>query len=101
MADITATSPAASATVTILGAGDRPVVDLDANDSSGATGTGYRLTFTENGAAVSIADGDVLITDSNSTNLTGATITLTNAQAGDVLSLERGDLERPRHHGNP
>ena len=78
--DGSATSAAASTSVTILGSGDRPVIDLDANDSSGATGTGYRATFSENGAAVSIADGDVLITDSNSANLTGATITLTNAQ---------------------
>ncbi|WP_140627733.1 immunoglobulin-like domain-containing protein [Methylibium rhizosphaerae] len=63
-----------------------PAIDLDANNSSGAAGTGYAATFTENGAAVAIADADVAITDVDSTSLTGATITLTNAQAGDVLA---------------
>ena len=29
-----------------------PVLDLDANDSSGASGTGYVTTFTENGPPV-------------------------------------------------
>ncbi|MES2501883.1 MAG: VCBS domain-containing protein [Pseudomonadota bacterium] len=59
-----------------------PVIDLDL---SGA-GTGFATTYTENGVAVSIADTDISITDVDSTNMTGATITLTNAQAGDVLS---------------
>ena len=63
-----------------------PAIDLDANDSSGVTGTAYTATFTENGSAVAIADSDVSITDVDSTSLTGATITLTNAQTGDVLA---------------
>ncbi|MBI4989190.1 MAG: hypothetical protein HZC23_10255, partial [Rhodocyclales bacterium] len=79
-------SNTASTTVTILGSGNRPVIDLDANDSSGSTITEYQTTFTENGAAVSVADADVVITDSNSANMASATITLTNAQAGDVLA---------------
>ncbi|MBL0731034.1 immunoglobulin-like domain-containing protein [Piscinibacter sp. HJYY11] len=62
------------------------VLDLDANNST-AAGTGYTTTFTENGAAVSIADADISITDVDSTSLTSATITLTNAQAGDVLAV--------------
>lgn len=64
-----------------------PVLDLDANDSSGATGSGYETSYTEKGAAVRLADVDVGITDADSTTLQGATITLTNAQAGDVLSV--------------
>ncbi|WP_369751044.1 beta strand repeat-containing protein [Methylotenera sp. 73s] len=59
-----------------------PVIDLDASNA----GTGFTTTYTENGAAVSIADTDISITDVDSANVTGATITLTNAQAGDVLS---------------
>src|SRR5437763_9083516 len=44
-----------------------PILDLDANDSSGATGNGYVTTFTENGPAVAVADIDVLITNSSGT----------------------------------
>ncbi|PMW95010.1 large adhesive protein [Pseudomonas sp. FW215-R2] len=66
-----------------------PVIDLDANNSSGATGADYKVTFTENtpGAGVSIADTDIKITDPDSTMLTGATIVLTNRQDGDALNL--------------
>ncbi len=62
-----------------------PVIDLD-DDDSAALGTGFVTTFTEGGAAVSIADTDIAITDVDSTELVSATITLTNAQAGDVIS---------------
>ncbi|SDT65642.1 LapA family giant adhesin [Pseudomonas granadensis] len=66
-----------------------PVLDLDANNSSGATGADYKVTFTENtpGAGVSIADTDIKITDPDSTLLTGATVVLTNRQDGDALNL--------------
>ncbi|QRK84539.1 retention module-containing protein [Pseudomonas granadensis] len=66
-----------------------PVLDLDANNSSGASGADYKVTFTENtpGAGVSIADTDIRITDPDSTLLTGATVVLTNRQDGDALNL--------------
>ncbi|KQV83523.1 S-layer family protein [Rhizobacter sp. Root1221] len=62
-----------------------PLVDLDANNST-ASGSSYTTTYVENGAAVAIADTDIAITDVDSTNVASATITLTNAQAGDVLA---------------
>ncbi|ADI29102.1 retention module-containing protein [Methylotenera versatilis] len=65
----------------------RPVIDLDANNSSGATGNNFARTYTENAAGVSIADTDVTITDADSANMVSATITLTNPYAGDVLSF--------------
>ncbi|WP_434559412.1 retention module-containing protein [Pseudomonas sp. Z4-20] len=66
-----------------------PVLDLDANNSSGKTGADYQVTFTEGttGPGVSIADTDLKITDPDSTMLTGATIVLTNRQPGDHLNL--------------
>ncbi|WP_414922695.1 beta strand repeat-containing protein, partial [Pseudomonas sp. IT-P294] len=66
-----------------------PVLDLDANNSSGATGANYNVTFTEGttGQGVSIGDTDLKITDPDSTMLTGATIVLTNRQPGDALNL--------------
>ncbi|WP_223551173.1 LapA family giant adhesin, partial [Pseudomonas sp. A-B-19] len=66
-----------------------PALDLDTNNSSGAIGADYKVTFTENtpGAGVSIGDTDLSITDPDSTLLTGATIVLTNRQDGDALNL--------------
>ena len=62
-----------------------PVVDLDA-DNSTVDGTSFRATFTEGGAPIPIADIDTLITDTDSTTLASATITLTDPQAGDLLA---------------
>uniref|UniRef100_UPI003CF829B9 immunoglobulin-like domain-containing protein n=1 Tax=Pseudomonas sp. PWP3-1b2 TaxID=2804656 RepID=UPI003CF829B9 len=64
-----------------------PVIDLDANNSSGATGADYKTSFTEGGTGVSIADTDIKITDADSTKLTGATVVLTNLQQGDALNF--------------
>ncbi|UWF49513.1 LapA family giant adhesin [Pseudomonas sp. N3-W] len=78
-----------SVSTTIIDNDAPPVIDLDANDSSGATGADYKVTFTEGtaGQGVSIADTDLKITDPDSTMLTGATIVLTNRQPGDSLNL--------------
>ena len=70
--DGAATSNVATTTVSILGIGNAPVLDLDANNSSGATGTGYQSRFTVGASAVAIGDVDVSISDSDSANLTGA-----------------------------
>ena len=73
-------SNAAFTTVNILVTDDPPVLDLDADDSSGAGSGGYAGTFvTGQGAgAVAIVDGDVSITDDGA-EITAATITITNA----------------------
>ena len=65
-----------------------PVVNLDADDST-VVGTSFRATFTEGGAPIPIADVDTLITDTDSTTLASATITLTDPQAGDLLAATR------------
>ena len=52
-------------------------VDLAAN--------GWSATYTENGAAVAIADSDSSVFNAVAANLTSATITLTNAQTSDRL----------------
>ncbi|MDD5405769.1 MAG: Ig-like domain-containing protein, partial [Sulfurovaceae bacterium] len=84
--DGTDNSNTATATILINSAvNDAPVLDLDADNSSGATGANFNTTFT--GGAISIGDTDVLITDADSANMVGATIVLTNAQAGDVLDI--------------
>jgi Mg-chelatase subunit ChlD len=87
-----AASNVASAAITILGAGNAPVLDLDGNDSSGATGTAYRGTYTLGRPAVAIGDTDVKITDSDSANLTGATITIATNKDGTNDLLTAGTL---------
>ena len=49
--------------------------------------TGYLTGYTENAAGIPISDTDVSVTDADNANIQSATITLTNAQSGDVLAL--------------
>ncbi len=72
----------ATGTVTVNGFAAAPRLDLDGS----AAGSGFATTWTDPpGSVRPIADTDVTITDTNSANLTGATVTLVNAQPGDVL----------------
>ncbi|MCP1620900.1 putative secreted protein (type I secretion substrate) [Pseudomonas sp. SLBN-26] len=79
-------SNTATVTINVAAVNDAPVLDLDANNSSGATGADYRTTFTEGQPAVAIADLDSQITDVDGSTIASAKVVLTNAQAGDVLS---------------
>ena len=53
-----------------------PTLDLDANNSTGATGADYKGYFQGGGAIVPAADPDVLVTD-NGTTIHSAVIKLT------------------------
>ena len=55
----------------------------------GAAGNDYATTYTENGAAVAIALSPS-VTDLDDTQLVSATVRLTNAQLGDVLTTVGG-----------
>ncbi|MGE0642509.1 MAG: tandem-95 repeat protein [Nitrospira sp.] len=69
--------------ITVTAQNDAPVLDLDADNSSGATGADYQVTFTENGGAVSIVDAaDALLIDVDGGNLMGLTVTLSNPLDG-------------------
>ncbi|MCE6977813.1 LapA family giant adhesin [Pseudomonas frederiksbergensis] len=87
--NLTVSASNGSVSTSIIDNDAAPVLDLDANNSSGATGANYNVTFTEGttGQGVSIGDTDLKITDPDSTMLTGATIVLTNRQPGDALNL--------------
>jgi uncharacterized repeat protein (TIGR01451 family) len=63
------------------------LLDLDANNSSGATFDDFNTTFTEAGPAIAIADADRTITNYDATSIAGATIRLTNAKAFDVMTI--------------
>ncbi|WP_293776083.1 Calx-beta domain-containing protein [uncultured Oxalicibacterium sp.] len=81
-----ATIATATGTGTIIDNDQPPAIDLDGNNST-TTGNNYVTSYTENGAGISIADTDIAITDVDSSTLASATITLTNAQAGDVMTV--------------
>ncbi len=63
-------------------------LDLDVNNSA-APGTAYQATYPATGSAISIADLDIKINQNSvlGANLGKATVVLTNAQLGDVLSV--------------
>ncbi|QPC91687.1 S-layer family protein [Mesorhizobium sp. INR15] len=63
---------------------DAPVIDLLA--TAGIQTTGTTAAFTENGGAIAVLP-QIDLTDVDSANLAGATVTLSNAQAGDVLTV--------------
>jgi hypothetical protein len=67
-----------------------PVIDLDADDSSGATGSEFSTTFNEDGGPVAIADADAIITDVDSANLTSLTVSISNLLDGtdEVLAAD-------------
>ncbi|MDP1955177.1 MAG: tandem-95 repeat protein [Polaromonas sp.] len=79
-------SNVATTTVNVTAVNDAPTLDLDGS----ASGTGFSTYFVRSGpssTAIAIADIDRVITDADSANMTGATVTLTNWQASDVLSV--------------
>ncbi len=69
-----------------------PVIDLDADDSSGVAGNDYTNNFIPGGNAVTIGDIDTDVTDVDDVNMESATITLTNILNGDAESLTVGTL---------
>ncbi|HEY0044795.1 MAG TPA: tandem-95 repeat protein [Allosphingosinicella sp.] len=74
-------------TIAITASNVAPVLDLDADDSV-AAGSGFASSYTEGAAAAAIADTDSLITDSDvGDSVEGATVTIANAAAGDVLTV--------------
>ncbi len=64
---------------------DAPVIDL--LSAVGVQVTATTASFTENGGAITIAP-QLTLSDVDSLTLAGATVTLTDAQTGDVLSLQ-------------
>jgi hypothetical protein len=85
------TSLTASKQITVTAANDAPVLDLDVDNSSGATGADYQAAFAEGGGPVSLVDStDALLSDVDSGNLTGLTVTLSNQLDGtsEVLSAD-------------
>ncbi|MEQ9305641.1 MAG: cadherin-like domain-containing protein, partial [Marinoscillum sp.] len=69
--------------ITITPVNDPPKIDLDGDNSSGATAFDYFSSYQENGSAVNIADPDIVITDNDAgAVIQSATIILTNRPDG-------------------
>ena len=81
----------ATVAIVIAPGNDALALDLDADDSAGANGVNYALSFTEGAGAVTLSNG-IGITDPDDTNLETAAVTLTNPQDGtaEVLSINSG-----------
>ena len=75
------------ATITVKAVNDAPVLDLDADDSSGRAGVGFATTFTEGGPPVAITDADAALSDIDSANLSSLTATIANLRDGAAESL--------------
>ncbi len=67
--------------VSITETNDAPVIDLDADNSSGA-GLSFETTFTEGAGPVLITDSDALLTDADDTDLTGLVAFIVNQPDG-------------------
>jgi len=75
-------------TINVTAVNDAPVLDLDADDSSGATAGDYATSYTEGGVAAAVADSDVSITDPDAgDSITSATISLSDLEPGDELNV--------------
>src|SRR6185503_10384675 len=74
-----------TATINITAVNDASVIDL--SNVFGVQTTATTASFTENGGAVTVAP-QLTLSDVDSLTLAGATVTLTDPQTGDVLSLQ-------------
>lgn len=78
----------ASANVSITPTNNTPTLDLDANDSSGASAADFDTTHVEGGGAVLIVDSaDAVLADADSSNLSSLTVTITNLLDGALETL--------------
>ena len=65
-------------------------IDLDSDNSSATIGNNYAATYSEQAAALTVTDTDDVISNTGNPGVTTATsakVVLTNAQAGDVLTV--------------
>lgn len=67
-----------SVPITVTAVNDAPLLDLDADDSSLATGNDFNQTFEEGGGPVSLVDDDVTLSDIDSANLSSISVALAN-----------------------
>ncbi len=70
-----------------FGATATPTLDLDLNNSSGATGNNFSTTFSEGSVPISIADGDTNLMDADSTTFAYVTLSISGILDGNTETL--------------
>jgi len=67
-----------------------PVLDLDADDSSGETGADFIASFVEDGSPVNVVDADAIAFDTDTSDLNKLTVTITNLIDGssEILTAD-------------
>ena len=85
---LTLNSNIAKSTINIVASNSVPTLDLDADNSSGATNNDFFTEFGIGDIPVSIGDLDVTITDIDDGNIVSATVTLTNPLNGADEKLQ-------------
>lgn len=90
--DETTTLPSDTFTISISSINDTPVLDLDADNSSGAFDGDFNTTFTEGGGPVNISDADLTLADDDTATIQSATIIITNQFDGalEILTVDTG-----------
>ena len=83
LADGNGGSVTARADIAVAAVDDAPTLDL----SAAAPGIDYAFTYVEDDGATPIVGADIAVADVDTAMLAGATITLTNGQAGDMLNI--------------
>jgi hypothetical protein len=91
----TATDPTGNTSefsIAVSVATPNPVLDLDANNSSGQAGADFAVAWAEDGPPVNIADADATLFDPDSPTLDSLTVTITNLLDGaaELLSASTG-----------
>ncbi|WP_342347567.1 DUF4347 domain-containing protein [uncultured Nitrospira sp.] len=74
-------------TVTINAVNNAPTIDLDANNSSGATGNDYAVAFAEGSGPIGIADTDTDLVDVDSTTFASVKLTVSGLLDGNAETL--------------
>lgn len=69
---------------------EAPVLDLDADDSSGATGGDFSANYNDGAGPVAVVDADAVLTDANDTDLQSLIVAITDRQDGffEVLAAD-------------
>jgi len=68
--------------IDVLPVNDPPVIDIDADDSSGSTGLDYDVVYQAGSAPLLITGNDAVLADIDSQDLVSVTVEITNISDG-------------------
>ncbi len=77
----------ATAAITVTAANDPPVIDLDGDDSSAATGADHVTTYVENAPGVNIPDTADFVLNDVDNAISEIVVTLTDGRIGDTINF--------------